>query len=323
MTRENNIDNDIITSPGPPGHHTHRGNDMTSHGKEFKSTFWARNPQFNYLPEGDRFLFEIPEPKHRFNVIGSGMMGMEHMRITVMEGRGGIHGIYDPNPRSVETAKSMYAMHFPGLPLATYGSLEEACNDPAVDGLIICTPNFSHHEILKTAAKSGKHILLEKPMATTLADALDIMKTAEGYGAVFQLGLQYRYKAIYVEAIHEALERGAVGDIKTVSILEHRVPFLDKVNQWNKFSEYSGGTLVEKCCHYFDLFNLFARAKPASVYAVGSQAVNFTDFTYKGKKSDILDNAFVTVVYENGVRCLLYTSPSPRDRTRSRMPSSA
>jgi predicted dehydrogenase len=114
--------------------------------------------------------------------------------------------------------------------------------------------------------------------------------------------LQYRYKPIYVEAIHEAKERRSLGEIKTITILEHREPFLDKVGQWNKFSKYSGGTLVEKCCHYFDLFNLFAGSRPVSVYASGSQAVNFLDFEYGGLRSDILDNAFVIVEYENGVR---------------------
>ena len=84
--------------------------------------------------------------------------------------------------------------------------------------------------------------------------------------------------------------------------MEHRFPFLDKVKQWNKFSKYSGGTLVEKCCHYFDLMNLFSGSRPVSVFATGSMAVNFLEFEYAGQKSDILDNAFVIVTYENGVR---------------------
>jgi Predicted dehydrogenases and related proteins len=139
--------------------------------------------------------------------------------------------------------------------------------------LIIATPNYTHVTVLREAVRSGKHILLEKPMATTLPDACQIMRIAERYDAVLQVGLQYRYKPIYVEAIHEALVRRSIGQIKTITILEHREPFLDKVKQWNKFSKYSGGTLVEKCCHYFDLFNLFAQSRPVSVYAVGSQAV--------------------------------------------------
>jgi predicted dehydrogenase len=128
------------------------------------------------------------------------------------------------------------------------------------------------------------------------------MQLAKDYESVFQIGLQYRYKAIYAESIHETLERKAIGNVKTISMTEHRIPFLDKVNQWNKFSKYSGGTLVEKCCHYFDLMNLFAQAKPVQVYASGNMAVNFTDFTYNNEQADIIDNAFVTVIYENDVR---------------------
>jgi predicted dehydrogenase len=88
-------------------------------------------------------------------------------------------------------------------------------------------------------------------------------------------------------------------------IMEHRGPFLDKWKQWNKFSAQSGGTLVEKCCHYFDLFNLLAGARPVRVYGSGAQDVAFRDFTYQGQKADILDNAFVIVDYANGVRASL------------------
>ena len=72
-------------------------------------------------------------------------------------------------------------------------------------------------------------------MATKLEDAYEITKMAKEYGAVLQIGLQYRYKSIYAEAIHEVLERKAVGEVKMINIMEHRIPFLDKVNQWNKF----------------------------------------------------------------------------------------
>lgn len=271
-------------------------------GKEFGSRFLARDPRFDYIPVEDRYLFAAEEPRHRFNVIGTGTNGREHIHITFLEGRATVHGIYDPHPPSVEAARQVYARYADPDDMVVYDSLEAACTDPAVDGLIISTPNYTHIDVLRQAVKSGKHILLEKPMATTVSDAAEIMRMANEYSAVLQIGLQYRYKAIYVEAIHEALERQTLGAIKTISILEHRIPFLDKVNQWNKFSQFSGGTLVEKCCHYFDLMNLFAGAKPLRVYATGSMAVNFREFEYQGEKSDILDNAFVTVEYANGVQ---------------------
>jgi len=271
-------------------------------GKEFRNQVFARSPIFSYLPAEDRYLFAAGEGRYRFNVIGTGVNGQEHIRVTMMEGRATIHGVYDPNPLSVAGAQGTYAQFVPGGKLVVYDSLEAACSDPAVDGLIICTPNYTHLDVLRVAAGSGKHILLEKPMATTIADAYTILQMAQQHPAVFQVGLQYRFKPIYVEAIHEALERKTIGDIKTISIVEHRFPFLDKVKQWNKFAKYSGGTLVEKCCHYFDLMNLFSGSRPVSVFAAGSAAVNFLNFEYEGQKSDILDNAFVIVTYANGVR---------------------
>ena len=271
-------------------------------GKEIKNRLMTLSSVFNYIPESDRFLSAEIEPKYKFNIIGTGNNGQEHMRLTSFEGRAAIHGVFDPNPGSIEIAQRTFSFSSPKSELVIYDSLEQACNDPVVDGLIICTPNYTHIDVVRVAAQSGKHILLEKPMATTIPDAYEIQKIAEGHPSIFQIGLQYRFKAMYIEAIHEALERQSLGTIKLINIAEHRFPFLDKVNQWNKFSEYSGGTLVEKCCHYFDLLNLFAQSRPIRVFATGSMAVNFLDFEHGGKKSDILDNALVTIDYKNGVR---------------------
>ncbi len=263
---------------------------------------YAYNPRLAYLAEEDRYLTRKIAPTMTFNVIGTGVNGQEHIRNTLYEGHATIKGIYDPHPNSQKAAKDSFAAYVTDRELVIYQTLEEACNDPEVDGLIIATPNYTHIEVIRTAAASGKHILMEKPMATTIADAWEITQIAAKHPAVFQIGLQYRYKSIYTEAIHEALERKSIGEIKAITITEQRIPFIDKVHQWNKFSEYSGDTLVEKCCHYFDLFNLFAASRPVKVYASGSQDVNFTEFTYDGKASDILDNAMVIVDYANGIR---------------------
>ena len=271
-------------------------------GKEFWSRdFASRYGHADLVADQDKYLCAQVPPRYRFNCIGAGTMGQEHIRVTDFEGRATIHGVYDPEKLSVENAKSAHST-YSEEPLTVYESVEAACSDPAVDGIIICTPNHTHIDVVRVAAQSGKHILVEKPVATTVADAWEIVEIAADYENVFQVGLQYRYKAIYGEAIHEALERGTLGTIRTISMAEHRMPFLDKVGQWNKFSRYSGGTLVEKCCHYFDLINLFAQSRPKCVYASGSMAVNFREFEHAEGKSDILDNAMVIIEYENGVR---------------------
>jgi len=258
-------------------------------------------PGQRHVSEDDRYLYRREEPKFRLVVIGTGTMGQEHMRVAALLGRARIHGIYDSQTLSMDVAEANFRV-LQSQPLVRYDDLASACHDPAADALLICTPNYSHFEVLQTALQSNKPIFLEKPMATTLQDAAAIVRANEAYESFIQIGLQYRYKPQYQEAFRAALDQRALGEIKTVSVSEYRPPFLDKVDQWNKFERLSGGTLVEKCCHYFDLINLMAKARPQRVYASGGQAVNFLDFERNGVKSDIDDHAFVAIDYANAVR---------------------
>jgi myo-inositol 2-dehydrogenase / D-chiro-inositol 1-dehydrogenase len=103
--------------------------------------------------------------------------------------------------------------------------------------------------------------------------------------------------------------------VRMVAIREHRFPFLPKVGDWNRFSVNTGGTLVEKCCHFFDLMNLVIGRRPVRVMASGGQALNHLDERYPASvvggdpevqlTPDILDNAFVVVEYEGGARAML------------------
>lgn len=259
------------------------------------------SPGQRHVIESDRYLYAQETPRHNLVIIGVGTIGQEHMRVAAMLGRARVHGIFDTQTHSLDSAEENFKKFSTDI-LVRYPDLHSACNDPEVDALMICTPNYTHFEVLKIAVASFKPIFLEKPMATDLQDAADIVAMSATYSSFIQIGLQYRYKAQYLEAFHEALDRRSLGEVKTISVSEHRPPFLDKVGQWNKFSRMSGGTLVEKCCHYFDLINMFAQARPSRVYASGGQAVNFLDFEKDGERSDIDDHAYVVIDYSNGVR---------------------
>merc|ERR1712050_300351 len=74
---------------------------------------------------------------------------------------------------------------------------------------------------------------------------------------------------------------------------------------WNRFNRYTGGTLVEKACHFFDLMRRIVRSEPVSVYASGGQAVNHKDEVYGESNPDILDHAFATVNFANGAKAML------------------
>jgi predicted dehydrogenase len=98
---------------------------------------------------------------------------------------------------------------------------------------------------------------------------------------------------------------GTVGRLRMLAIREHRWPFLVKVGDWNRFNRNTGGTLVEKCCHFFDLMCLVTGSRPLRVFASGGQDVNHLDEQYDGHRPDILDNAYVIVDFEDGTRALL------------------
>ena len=228
------------------------------------------------------------------------MIGREHMRVATLLGRARVHGLFDPEPESVRQAVAEFGSYSAGK-LIVYRDLRSAVDDPAIDAIFVCSPNFTHFQILQQIKHTAKPLFIEKPMAIRLDDARSMLLLADEYPSFIQLGMQYRFKSQYVEAFHEIKERNSLGAIKTITMSEYRPPFLNKVNQWNKFNAFSGGTLVEKCCHYFDLINLMAETRIDNVYAVSGQAVNFIDFTYEGKDSDIHDHAFVVMQFAGGI----------------------
>ena len=150
--------------------------------------------------------------------------------------------------------------------------------------------------------KTDKHVLLEKPMCTNLLDAMEVLEKSKKHKGVVWVGLEYRFMSPIQSLINHVNE---IGNIKMLSIREHRFPFLEKVDNWNRFNEKTGGTLVEKCCHFFDLMNLMIPSKPIKIYASGGQDVNHLDERYDGKTPDIIDNSFVLIDYEDGERAML------------------
>ena len=97
----------------------------------------------------------------------------------------------------------------------------------------------------------------------------------------------------------------ATGGIRMLTIREHRYPFLDKVGAWNRFNRTSGGTFVEKCCHFFDLMRHIVRSEPVRVMASAGQAVNHLDERYGGEAPDIWDHGYVLVDFASGARAML------------------
>ncbi len=171
--------------------------------------------------------------------------------------------------------------------------------------VVITSPNYTHAAVLADALATDKHVLIEKPLCTTVNDCKRVVDAAADRDAITWMGLQYRFMPTPA-AMLEQLATGVCGNTRMVSIREHRYPFLKKIGDWNRFTRNTGGTLVEKCCHFFDLMHLAAGAHPVRVMASGGQDVNHLDEEYeidgRMERPDILDNAFVIVEFANGVR---------------------
>ena len=237
----------------------------------------------------------------RYGIIGTGMMGCEHIRNLAHIDEAQVVAVADPNPKPRQWAIDACGDRFEPDVYADYNDLLAR---PDIDAVVIASPNFTHIDVMRDVFATDKHVLLEKPMCTTMADCRAVVDGARDHAGIVQVGLEYRYMAPIARLVSE-VKQGAVGDLKMFFIREHRFPFLKKVDNWNRFNRNSGGTLVEKCCHFFDLMNLVVESKPASVYASGAQDVNHLDECYDGETPDIMDNAFVLVDYENGVRACL------------------
>ena len=245
----------------------------------------------------------------RYGLIGSGMMGGEHLLdLNHIEGAE-VVALSDPVESSIEWGLGCVEAGergaAAGANVATYTDHRDLLADSNVDVVVITSPNYTHAAVLADALATDKHVLIEKPLCTTVDDCKRVVDAAADRDAITWMGLQYRFMPTPA-AMLEQLATGVCGNTRMVSIREHRYPFLKKIGDWNRFTRNTGGTLVEKCCHFFDLMHLAAGAHPVRVMASGGQDVNHLDEEYeidgRMERPDILDNAFVIVEFANGVR---------------------
>ena len=241
----------------------------------------------------------------RYGVIGTGMMGVEHIQNILHLDGTEVTAVSDPYGPSRDAAVAEVTGAGRAAP-QVFDDHRDLLGSGLVDAVVIASPNMTHADVLGDVLDTDVHVMVEKPLCTTVADCRRVVDAAAAGPAdrVVWMGLEYRYMPPTTALLGE-IRSGTVGQVHMVAIREHRFPFLVKVGDWNRFSRNTGGTLVEKCCHFFDLMRLAADADPVRVMASGSQDVNHLDEVYNGETPDILDNAYVIVEFANGVRGML------------------
>lgn len=238
----------------------------------------------------------------RYGLVGTGMMGVEHLNNLALIPGAVVTAIADPVETSLGWATGALKDKAEGV--QAFATSEELAKSGLVDAVIVASPNFTHRNVLDPLFDAGLHILCEKPLATTIPDAKWIVERAEAAKGVFWTAMEYRYMPPAAEFIAQ-VHGGDIGRLQMLSIREHRFPFLPKVGDWNRFSENTGGTMVEKCCHFFDLMRLITQSEAVRVYCSGGMDVNHLDELYGNRTPDIIDNSYTTVDFANGVRAML------------------
>ncbi|GLQ36335.1 hypothetical protein GCM10007939_26190 [Amylibacter marinus] len=236
-----------------------------------------------------------------YGIIGCGMMGQEHIKNIQLLTDTKVAAIYEPDPemRAIATGLAPDAV--------MVDALDDLLAIADLDCLVIVSPNHVHVDQLEQiSAKCDLPILVEKPLYTDAGDAARVRAIGENHAAPIWVAMEYRY----MPPIAALLDRvdASTGGVKMLTIREHRFAFLPKVGDWNRFNAQSGGTLVEKCCHFFDLMRLVTKSDPVRVMASAGQEVNHLDEVYGGETSDIWDCGYVIVDFANGMRAMLELS---------------
>lgn len=243
--------------------------------------------------------------KIKIGVIGTGQMGRGHLRSLRFIDGAEVVAICDVYKMSMDKASK-----FVTRGVLRFRDYRDLLSVREIDGVIVSTPNFTHSRISVDALRAGKHVLCEKPMATNIRDARKMIEASRKTDRILQIGLELRYAPQYCK-MYSIIKSGRIGKVEMMWCKEFRGPFAKKVRDWILKEKESGGSLVEKDCHHFDLFNWMIGSRPLKVVAFGGQNVEykykgkFTKLKDKGTRVDVIDNAWVITEYENNARSCL------------------
>jgi predicted dehydrogenase len=249
------------------------------------------------LESGSKTRTRVRSKTIGYGIIGCGMMGREHIRNIGLVPDTRIAAIFEPDD----------AMRGEALKLAPQAraatSIGDLLADPEVGCVVIASPNFCHvGQLEEIAAIRPLPVLVEKPLFTDPADAGRVAALRKRLPLMW-VAMEYRYMPPVAKFVADA--RHATGGTRMLTIREHRYPFLKKVGDWNRFNRKTGGTFVEKGCHFFDLMRLILGSNPVRVMASGGQTVNHRDERYREEAPDVWDHGYALVDFENGTRAML------------------
>ncbi len=186
-------------------------------------------------------------------------------------------GIADVDMASAELAAKKFDVPH------TYTNFHDLLDDPHIDLISICTPHHLHKQMAVECALAGKHILIEKPMATTVNDANEIIEAARESGVKLCVVQNYRLFSSVKEA-KKRIENGRIGEIISIHGHSHVFKsFGSRSSPW-LFREDSAGIIEDAGSHLIDIalyLNSFKDIK--SIYAIGGSFGGYLDLTMESQ----------------------------------------
>jgi predicted dehydrogenase len=146
--------------------------------------------------------------------------------------------------------------------ISTFESLTDMLDAVDIDAVLIATPHDVLAPLALSAIRAGKHVLVEKPMATNEPQAREVEFAAASADVTCMVGYSFRYGM--ARHVHDLLAQGAVGDVRAITS-SIGTPRLD--SGWIAQPEFGGGPLLFVGCHLIDLALWFVTVEPASVWA--------------------------------------------------------
>jgi len=217
----------------------------------------------------------------RVAVIGAGHWGPNLIRNFHNRERSEVAWVVDRDATRLAQVRSRFAE------VQTSGEADEAFADPAVDAVVIATPARTHHGLTKAALERGKHVLVEKPIATSVEHGAELCTLAEHAGRVLAVGHVFLYNP-GVQRVKRYLEAGDLGRVYYVSMVRTNLgPIRTDVDAaWDLAS------------HDVAIVNYWLDAEPIGVSAIGGTWIN----------DGIADAVFATFRYRDNVFVNLHVS---------------
>jgi predicted dehydrogenase len=178
----------------------------------------------------------------------------------------------DLNAVRMETANKRFAARFGTHALPAYppSGFERMISENRVEAVIVTSMDRTHHDYIVRAMDAGCDVITEKPMTVDAEKAKAIFSAIKKTGRTLRVTFNYRYSPRN-SAVKELLMKGAVGEVKSVHFewLLDTKHGADYFRRWHRDKRNSGGLMVHKATHHFDLVNWWLDSSPAVVFALG------------------------------------------------------